>query len=34
MKEPFLTAVPVLERLETAGFEAYFVGGCQGLPFK
>jgi tRNA nucleotidyltransferase (CCA-adding enzyme) len=27
MKEPFLTAVPVLERLEAAGFEAYFVGG-------
>jgi tRNA nucleotidyltransferase (CCA-adding enzyme) len=28
MKEPFLAAVPVLERLETAGFEAYFVGGA------
>lgn len=27
MKQPFLAAVPVLERLETAGFEAYFVGG-------
>ncbi|NWQ39787.1 CCA tRNA nucleotidyltransferase [Bacillus sp. EB106-08-02-XG196] len=27
MKRPFLAAVPVLERLETAGFEAYFVGG-------
>jgi tRNA nucleotidyltransferase (CCA-adding enzyme) len=27
MKEPFLAAVPVLERIETAGFEAYFVGG-------
>ncbi|MDM5331247.1 CCA tRNA nucleotidyltransferase [Neobacillus sp. CF12] len=27
MKEPFLSAVPVLERIETAGFEAYFVGG-------
>jgi tRNA nucleotidyltransferase (CCA-adding enzyme) len=28
MKRPFLAAVPVLERLETAGFEAYFVGGA------
>ncbi|MEH6991819.1 CCA tRNA nucleotidyltransferase [Neobacillus drentensis] len=28
MKEPFLAAVPVLENLETAGFEAYFVGGA------
>ncbi|SDM44949.1 CCA tRNA nucleotidyltransferase [Bacillus sp. OK048] len=27
MKEPFLSAVPVLEKLESAGFEAYFVGG-------
>lgn len=27
MKEPFLAAVPVLKRLESAGFEAYFVGG-------
>lgn len=27
MKEPFLSAVPVLERLEIAGYEAYFVGG-------
>jgi tRNA nucleotidyltransferase (CCA-adding enzyme) len=27
MKQPFLAAVPVLERLESAGFEAYFVGG-------
>ncbi|MFL6562671.1 MAG: CCA tRNA nucleotidyltransferase, partial [Bacillus sp. (in: firmicutes)] len=27
MKEPFLTAVPVLKKLESAGFEAYFVGG-------
>jgi tRNA nucleotidyltransferase (CCA-adding enzyme) len=27
MKKPFLAAVPVLERLESAGFEAYFVGG-------
>lgn len=28
MLEPFLTAVPVLEKLEEAGFEAYFVGGA------
>ncbi|MCM3566810.1 CCA tRNA nucleotidyltransferase [Neobacillus mesonae] len=27
MKEPFLSAVPVLKQLEDAGFEAYFVGG-------
>ncbi|MEH7109316.1 CCA tRNA nucleotidyltransferase [Bacillus sp. JJ1764] len=27
MKEPFLSAVPVLEKLVEAGFEAYFVGG-------
>ncbi|NRD80551.1 CCA tRNA nucleotidyltransferase [Bacillus sp. BRMEA1] len=27
MKEPFLSAVPVLKHLEDAGFEAYFVGG-------
>lgn len=27
MKEPFLAAVPVLNKLESAGFEAYFVGG-------
>lgn len=27
MIEPFLSAVPVLEKLEDAGFEAYFVGG-------
>lgn len=27
MIEPFLSAVPVLQRLEDAGFEAYFVGG-------
>lgn len=27
MIEPFLSAVPVLKRLENAGFEAYFVGG-------
>ncbi len=25
--EPFLSAVPVLKKLEDAGFEAYFVGG-------
>jgi tRNA nucleotidyltransferase (CCA-adding enzyme) len=27
MKEPFLSAVPLLKRLEEAGFAAYFVGG-------
>ncbi|MFZ7943057.1 MULTISPECIES: CCA tRNA nucleotidyltransferase [Bacillaceae] len=27
MKEPFLSAIPVLEKLEDAGYEAYFVGG-------
>nr|WP_263325925.1 CCA tRNA nucleotidyltransferase [Neobacillus sp. Marseille-Q6967] len=27
MIEPFLSAVPVLEKLEMAGYEAYFVGG-------
>ncbi|MDQ1001742.1 tRNA nucleotidyltransferase (CCA-adding enzyme) [Neobacillus niacini] len=27
MIEPFLAAVPVLKKLESAGFEAYFVGG-------
>jgi tRNA nucleotidyltransferase (CCA-adding enzyme) len=27
MKEPFLAAIPVLTKLEDAGFEAYFVGG-------
>lgn len=27
MKEPFLSAIPVLKRLEDAGYEAYFVGG-------
>jgi tRNA nucleotidyltransferase (CCA-adding enzyme) len=27
MKEPFLSAVPVIQKLESAGFEAYFVGG-------
>ncbi|MEH7176658.1 CCA tRNA nucleotidyltransferase [Neobacillus vireti] len=28
MKEQFLAAVPVIEKLEAAGFEAYFVGGA------
>ncbi|MDQ0197533.1 CCA tRNA nucleotidyltransferase [Neobacillus ginsengisoli] len=28
MLEPFLSAVPVLEKIEKAGFEAYFVGGA------
>jgi len=27
VKEPFASAVPILEKLEEAGFEAYFVGG-------
>jgi tRNA nucleotidyltransferase (CCA-adding enzyme) len=27
MIEPFLSAIPVLNKLEIAGFEAYFVGG-------
>jgi len=27
MKEPFLSAIPVLQRLEDSGYEAYFVGG-------
>ena len=27
MIEPFVSAVPLLEKLEDAGFEAYFVGG-------
>ena len=27
MKEPFLSAIPVLKRLEDAGYEAFFVGG-------
>lgn len=27
MKEPFLSAVPVIDAIEEAGFEAYFVGG-------
>lgn len=28
MLEPFVSAVPVLKKLEEAGFEAYFVGGA------
>lgn len=28
MKQPFLEALPVIETLEKAGFEAYFVGGA------
>jgi tRNA nucleotidyltransferase (CCA-adding enzyme) len=28
MKDPFSAAVPVLRKLESAGFEAYFVGGA------
>jgi tRNA nucleotidyltransferase (CCA-adding enzyme) len=27
MREPFLSAVPLLKKLEESGFEAYFVGG-------
>jgi len=27
MKEPFLAAIPLLTKIEAAGFEAYFVGG-------
>ncbi|TKC19694.1 CCA tRNA nucleotidyltransferase [Robertmurraya kyonggiensis] len=27
MKEPFVKALPILEEIEKAGFEAYFVGG-------
>ena len=27
MNEPFLSAIPILEALESNGFEAYFVGG-------
>jgi tRNA nucleotidyltransferase (CCA-adding enzyme) len=27
MKSPFLKALPILEQIEQAGFEAYFVGG-------
>ena len=27
MKEPFLSALPIIEEIENAGFEAYFVGG-------
>lgn len=28
MNKPFLKAVPILEKIEQAGFEAYFVGGA------
>lgn len=28
MIEPFLSAIPILDKLEKAGFEAYFVGGA------
>lgn len=27
LKEPFLKAIPVIKKIEDAGFEAYFVGG-------
>src|SRR5690606_14815227 len=27
MKEPFIKAKPILNKIEEAGFEAYFVGG-------
>ena len=27
LKQPFLKAIPVLEKIEASGFEAYFVGG-------
>ncbi|MFD1707152.1 CCA tRNA nucleotidyltransferase [Siminovitchia sediminis] len=27
MKEPFLSALPVLEKIQKSGYEAYFVGG-------
>lgn len=27
MKEPFLSALPIIEHIQHAGFEAYFVGG-------
>lgn len=27
MKPPFLSALPIMEQIESAGFEAYFVGG-------
>ncbi|WP_042355289.1 CCA tRNA nucleotidyltransferase [Bacillus rubiinfantis] len=27
MREPFLSAIPILKKLEDAGYEAYFVGG-------
>ncbi|MFO1444632.1 CCA tRNA nucleotidyltransferase [Bacillus sp. Bva_UNVM-123] len=28
MKNPFLAAIPLLSKIESAGFEAYFVGGA------
>lgn len=28
MKAPFLKALPILHKLEAAGYEAYFVGGA------
>ena len=28
MNPIFLKAIPLLEKIEKAGFEAYFVGGC------
>jgi len=28
MKPTFIKAIPLLEKIEEAGFEAYFVGGC------
>lgn len=28
LAEPFLKALPIIERLEEHGFQAYFVGGC------
>ncbi|MGG7617961.1 CCA tRNA nucleotidyltransferase [Bacillus coreaensis] len=39
MKEPFKSAIPVLELIEKAGFKAYFVGGSVrdyllGLPIN
>lgn len=27
MREPFNTAIPIIEKIEAAGYEAYFVGG-------
>jgi len=28
LNEPFLKAIPIIDTLERAGYEAYFVGGC------